>query len=117
MESINTIKKKNNQFRPNTFSSKGFKKFKMDFDATGIHILISASFLKKENYKIEVQNGRLRLKIKCPKENEEYIDFDILLPDKRYQYINSALFENDTLQIQLTQKDNIGSYIKLVEAS
>ncbi|MDD7886251.1 hypothetical protein [Flavivirga sp. 57AJ16] len=130
MKPLNTIEKKNNQFRAKAFSSLRFKKFKMDFDTTGIRILISARFLKKENYKINVQNGRLCLKIKQPKRtfsfnnkisqfkpDERYVDFDILLPDKQYQHINSALYQNNTLRIHLTKKRNVEKAIALFEAS
>lgn len=130
MESLNTIKKKNNQFRPNTSSSLRFKKFQMDFDAMGVHILISANFIKKDNYTITVQNGRLLLKINQLKSiidfkrnssqvgaNEKYMDFDILIPDKQYHHINSALYQNNTLRIHLTKKSTIRRAVALVEAS
>ncbi|TGV04698.1 hypothetical protein [Flavivirga rizhaonensis] len=130
MNILNKIKKVNNQVVTHSFPPLRFKKFQMDFDTTGVHILISANFLKRGNYRISVQNGRLLLKIKQPKNtfdfkrnsslfeaNKKYLDFDILLPYKQYQYINSAQFQNNTLQIHLTKKDNAKSTMEFVEAS
>lgn len=130
MESLNKIKREHNQIKNNSFPPLRFKKFQMDLDTTGVHILISANFLKKGNYKIAVHNGRLLLKIKQPKNtfdfkrnlslfeaDEKYMNFDILLPNKQHQYINSALFENNTLQIHLTKKNKAKSRIEFVEAS
>ena len=130
MESPNKIKKENNKVIVNPFSSLRFRKFKMDVDASGVHILISANFIKKDNYRITVQNGRLLLKIKQFKSindfkrnssrfeaNEKYMHFDILIPDKQYQHINSALYQNNTLRIHLTKKRSIRNTVALVEAS
>lgn len=107
-----------------------FKKFQMDLDGTGVHILVSANFLKRGSYRITVQNGRLILKIKQPKNtfnfrskssefiiDEKYIDFDILLPDKQYQFINSTQFQNNTLQIHLTKNNKANAMFKFSEAS
>lgn len=45
------------------------------------------------------------------------MDYDILLPNKDYRYINSTSFQNDKLRIHLTKEDNLGSNIKLDEDS
>ncbi|MDO5974568.1 hypothetical protein [Flavivirga jejuensis] len=130
MDSLNKIKREHNQIKNNSFPPLRFKKFQMDLDATGVHILISANFLKRGNYKVTVQNRRLLLKIKQPKNtfyfksnsspfeaNEKDMDFDILLPNKQYQFINSILFQNNTLQIHLTKKNNAKNTMEFFEAS
>jgi len=130
MKSSDKIKKEKNQVIASLFPSLKFKKIKMDVDASGVHILISANFLKRDNYRIIVQNGRFFLKIKQLKNtfdfksslskfeaNQKYFHFDILIPYSQYQYINSVFFQNNTLRIHLTKKSSIRNTVSLSEAS
>ena len=49
MEQLHKTKRKNNSRNLNFFPPLKFKKFRMKLDERGIHILISANFLKKGN--------------------------------------------------------------------
>tara|TARA_R110001583_G_scaffold43178_12_gene137287 strand:- start:904 stop:1311 length:408 start_codon:yes stop_codon:yes gene_type:complete len=117
MEQLHKTKRKNNSRNLNFFPPLKFKKFRMKLDERGIHILISANFLKKGNYSITVNNGVLHLKIHQPDDiyghygksmptigyNRD-MDFHISLPDKLHQHLNSVHFHKGTLKIHLTDK-------------
>lgn len=130
MEAIKTNKKKNYHQRLNSLPTLKFRKFQMNMDKTGVHILISANFLKKGNHSVRVQNGMLHLKIKRSIDlvgyannaisqgvHDKDMDFKICLPQKKYWHINSVRFQNGNLQIHLVDRYREGAAIKYAEPS
>lgn len=122
--------KKENQQRLYSFPPLRFKKFQMKLEDTGIHILISANFLTKNNHFVRVQNGVLHLRIEKPENNYDYyggsmsykgyekdIDFQIRLPDKRHRHIKTVRFHNGTLKIHLSKEHKTKSSISLPKPS
>ena len=130
MEALKTNKKKNYHQRLNSLPTLKFRKFQMNMDKTGVHILISANFLKKGNHSVRVQNGMLHLKIKRSIDlvgyannaisqgvHDKDMDFKICLPQKKYWHINSVRFQNGNLQIHLVDGYREGAAIKYAEPS
>ncbi|GEM_PF-3282725 len=130
MEAIKTIKKKNYRQRLNSLPPLKFKKFRMNMDQTGVNILISASFLKKGNHSLRIQNGILHLKIKqstgpfghangstSHEAHKKDMDFQIRLPHKKYRHINSVRFQNGSLQIRLSERQVTGRGFRYLEPS
>lgn len=130
METLKTSKKKNNRQRLQSLPLLRFKKFQMNLDQSGVHILLSANFLKKNNHTLRVRDGQLHLKIKQPSTLFGYtnggtaldgptkdIDFQIRLPNKQYRYIKSARFLNGSLKIHLVEGYTRGASLKYVESA
>ncbi len=130
MEAIKTTKKKNYHRRLKSLPPLKFKKFQMKMDNFGVHILISANFLKKGNHSIRILNGVLHLKIKkatglfghaidsfSQKDPFKDMDFQISLPHKKYRHINSVHLQNGSLQIHLVDRYSTGAAIKYSEPS
>lgn len=120
MEALINIKRKNYRHSANNHSLLRFKKFQMNVDDSGVHIRLSANFLKTDNHHVRVQDGMLRLKVKRPRSaydfydnsvamgaSEKDFDLKIRLPDKRHQQINSVRFKNGILQVHLVVKKTI----------
>jgi len=130
MEALKTSKKKNNRQRLQSLPPLRFKKFQMNLDQSGVHILLSANFLKKNNYTLRVRDGLLHLKIKQPSALFGYangstlldgptkdIDFQIRLPHKQYRHIKSAHFQNGSLKIHLIEGFTKRATIKYGESA
>lgn len=130
MEAIKTNKNKNYHQRLKSLPTLKFRKFQVNMDKTGVHILISANFLKKGNHSVRVQNGMLHLKIKRSTDlfgyannaisqgvHDKDMDFKICLPQKKYWHINSVRFQNGNLQIHLVDGCREGAAIKYAEPS
>jgi len=130
MESRIKTKKKNSHKRLRNFPTLGFKKFQMKLDDLGVHIIISANFLKKGNHSVRVENGVLHLKVLFPEGFYDYgrrtmslegykkdMDFHIRLPDKLHRHINSVKYHNGTLKIHLTDQRKAGGVMKFPELS
>lgn len=130
MEAIKTTKKKNYHRRLNSYLPLKFKKFQMQMDNFGVHILISANFLKKGNHSLKIQNGILHLKIKqatglfgyaidsaSQKDQYKDMDFQISLPHKKFRHINSVRYQNGSLQIHLSDRQGSRDGIKYVGPS
>ncbi len=128
MEALINIKRKNNRHSVNSFPLLRFKKFQMNVDDSGVHIRLSANFLKADNHRVRVQDGMLHLKIKHPKSAHSFYgnsfaaetaerdtDLEIRLPDKRHQKINSVRFKNGILQVHLVDKNNVNNPEKSVQ--
>ncbi len=109
--------KTKNQWDTTSYSPFKFNKFQMKMEETGIHILISANFLKKGNHSVRVRQGTLYLKIENPERHYDpygkYLSFEghkkdmefrFSLPDKKHRYIHSIRFEHPVLKIHLTDK-------------
>jgi len=130
MEALKTTKKKNYLKRRNSLPPLKFKKFWMNMDKTGVNILISASFLKKSNHSLRIQNGILHLKIEqsagpvghangstAHEVQKKYMGFQIRLPHKKYRHINSVRFHNGSLQIHLSERQVIRRGFRNVKPS
>lgn len=130
MEAIKTTKKKNYHRRLKSLPPLKFKKFQMKMDNLGVHILISANFLKKGNHSIRIQNGILLLKIKqatglfghaidsfSQKDPFKDMDFQISLPHKKFRHIKSVRYQNGSLQIHLSDRQGSRDGIGYVEPS
>ncbi|RTE54797.1 hypothetical protein EHW67_06425 [Arenibacter aquaticus] len=130
METLKTSKKKNNRQRLQSLPPLRFKKFQMNLDQSGVHILLSANFLKKNNHTLRVRDGQLNLKIKQPPALFGYangskvldgptkdIDFQIRLPHKQYRHIKSARFLNGSLKIHLVESYTTGATLKYAESA
>ena len=130
METLKTNKKKNNRQRLQSFPPLRFKKFQMNLDHSGVHILLSANFLKKNNHTLRVRDGQLHLKIKQPTALFGYangsaaldgpnkdIDFQIRLPNKQYRHIKSARFQNGSLKIHLVDNYTTRASLQYTESA
>lgn len=130
MEALKTTKKKNDHQRLSSLPTLKFRKFQMKVDNAGVHILISANFLKKGNHSVRIQNGILHLKIKrstglfgytngsiSQGVHNKDMDFQISLPHKKYRRIDSVRFQNDCLQIHLVEQYRTGAAMKYSEPS
>ncbi len=130
MTLLNNIKKENSKLSQNHFPALRFRKFQMNVDSSGVHILISANFLKKYNHTITVQNGILHLKIKQGLDapnfhknslplgiDEKLMDFHIRLPDKQHRTLNSVHFHNGILKIHLTKNKKKNHEMTLMKPS
>lgn len=130
MESLNNIKKEDNNLRQNHFAPLKFRKFQIDVDDSGAHILISANFLKKYNHTVAVQDGMLHLKIKQGRSAhyshkdslpfgiyEKGMDFHIKLPNKQHRVLNSVLFQDGILKIHLTESNKVDDEIAFPKPS
>lgn len=119
-----------NQWNSTPYPPIKFKKFQMKLEETGVHILISANFLKKGNHSVRVHQGVLFLKIGTPEGDyghhgtyksfkglEKEREFRFSLPYKKHRYIQSVRFDNTDLKIHLTDKKRAGCGMTFPQAS
>ena len=126
---VNNIEVKNRNSRLSTHPQLRFKKFRMNIDPNGVCIHIEAPFLGYSKHWITVEEGILYLKIERPrdipnfqgdlqdfKSNKKHLDFQIALPDKQYQHLDTVGFRTNSLKIRITRENRKKSK-ELIEPS